>query len=61
VGNEGGIDLAAVDRLQNRNHELRRFEAAQVNMHRIGRQPHPGILRCSSASYGEAPFLRRYL
>ncbi len=61
VGNEGGIDLAAVDRLQDRNNGLRRFEAAQVHMHRIGRPPYPGIFRGSSASHSEAPFLRWYL
>jgi hypothetical protein len=31
VGDDRGVDLPSVNRLQDRNHRLRRFEAAQVD------------------------------
>ena len=57
MGDEGGIDLAAVDRLQNRDHGLWRFKAAQVQMDGVGRSPYPGFLLRSNTSHDDAPLM----
>lgn len=46
MGNEDVINLAAIDHPQDCNHRFGRFKSAHVNMHSIGRAPHPVALRC---------------
>lgn len=55
VSDEGGIDLAAVDRLQNRDHRLRRLEAADIDMDGVGRSPYPGFRLRPSATHIDTP------
>jgi hypothetical protein len=53
MGDDRGVDLPSVNRLQDRNHRLRRFEAAQVDMNRVRHSSHAGFLGCGSAAHDD--------
>ncbi len=60
MADQGGVDVAAFDGAQDRDHRLRRLHAAQVEVHGVGGAPHPGpVLRASMVmvvTHGKAPF-----
>ena len=51
MSDEDGINLATVDRLQDRDHGLGRIEATHVDMDSITRTPYPAFLLRSSAGH----------
>jgi hypothetical protein len=51
VGDQGGIDLAAVDRLQNGDHGFRWRKAPDIDMDGVRRPPYPGFFLGPSASH----------
>jgi hypothetical protein len=53
VGDEGGIDIAAIDCLQNGDHGLRWREAADIDMDGVRHPPYPGFFLWSSASHDD--------
>jgi hypothetical protein len=55
VSDERGIDFAAVDGLENRDHRLRRLKATNVDMDGIVRPPYPGFALRSTASHDDTP------
>jgi hypothetical protein len=57
VGDEGGVDFAAIDRLQNRDHGFRRIEATDVDMDSALCSPHPGFFLRSSAGHDDTSLL----
>jgi hypothetical protein len=57
VGDESGIDLAAVDRLQDGHHGFRRLEATDIDMESVGRSPYPGFPLWSGASHNDTSLM----
>ena len=55
VGDQCGINLAAIDGLQNCDHGFRRLKTTYVDMDGVGRSPFPGFLLRSSAAHTVAP------
>ena len=51
MSDEDGINLATVDRLQDRDHGLGRIEAAHVDMDGITRTPYPAFFLRLSAGH----------
>jgi hypothetical protein len=63
IADQSGIDFAAFNGLQNRDHRLRGLQAAQVDMDGVGGSPFPGTIGRSSVGvvvvmHGKAPIWR---
>jgi hypothetical protein len=57
VDDKGGIDLAPINRPQDRDHRFRRFKATQIDMDRVGRSPYPGFFRRSNVSHDDTSLI----
>ena len=60
MADQGGVDFAAFDGLQNHSRRFRRLKAAQVDMDGVGGSPFPGAIGRSSVvvMHGKAPVWR---
>src|SRR5262245_39987111 len=54
VGDQRGIDFAAVDHAKDRDHRLRRFQPAQVDVSCLGHAPQPRAVIGSPATHAAA-------
>jgi len=57
MGDDRGVSLPAVNRLQDRDHQVWRFEAAQVDMNCVPQSSAVGLFGCASAHHDDVPHL----